>query len=75
MLSGLGHIIAGLSIKAKPRQRLELSDEAPLRIESDSPPPGRYDPAPTVATVPEPPVSVTDRTTNILDRDRHWQSR
>jgi hypothetical protein len=75
MLSGLGHIIAGLSIKARPRQRLELADEAPLRVESDSPPPGRYDPPAAVPAVPEPPPTVTDRTTNILDRDRRWQSR
>jgi hypothetical protein len=75
MLSGVGHIIAGLSIKAQAHKSVESPIEEPLSIDSETPSSPRFDPQATVATVREPPASVTDRTTNILDRDPHWQSR
>src|SRR5215813_8075549 len=76
VLSGLGHIIAGLTIRREPainpQQPREVEfREAPLRID-----PPAIDPELTVAsaavrnTVRETPVSVTERTTNILDRDQ-----
>ena len=74
MLSGVGHIIAGLTIKSQSRRRLELPVEGPLRIDSETPPP-RFDIPAAPTAVREPTASVTDRTTNILDRDRHRQSR
>jgi hypothetical protein len=68
MLSGVGHIIAGLSIRPDPTPPLELSEQQPLRID----PPAEavsYPAEVTVATPRETPASVTERTTNILDRD------
>src|SRR5436189_4536438 len=35
MLSGVGHIIAGLSIKVRPQKQIESADESPLRIDSE----------------------------------------
>ena len=68
MLSGVGHIIAGLSIRREPVRQIEAAESTPLRID---PPAGAslYAAEATVATPREPPASVTDRTTNILDRD------
>src|ERR1043166_8897362 len=72
MLSGLGHILAGLSIKRRPVQAIE----SPLRIDAEVPaslegPPSHseLDDEHTVIGRREPPASVTDRTTNILDRE------
>src|ERR1700686_2776531 len=68
MLSGVGHIIAGLSIRPDPARPAELSDQKPLSID----PPtnvGRYSAEVTAATPRDAPASVTERTTNILDRD------
>jgi hypothetical protein len=72
MLSGLGHIIAGLSIRRQPRSPIE----SPLRIDSSTSsvtatPASRseYDDERTAVGTREPPASVTDRTTNILDRE------
>jgi len=74
MLSGVGHIIAGLSIKARPQSQISSADEAPpLRIEDPTTAALRPDPQLTVNTPRETPVSVTERTTNILDRDPQWQ--
>ena len=74
MLSGVGHIIAGLSIKTDAYQPIEPPIEEPLRIDPKTPPSPQFDAEATVASVRE-PASVTDRTTNILDRDRRWQNR
>jgi hypothetical protein len=65
VLSGLGHIIAGLTIRPERVKEIASSEIPPLRI--DPPPP---DPELTVASTRERPPSVTDRTTNILDRDQ-----
>lgn len=65
VLSGLGHIIAGLTIRPEPVKEIASSETPPLRID---PPP--TDPELTVASTRERPPSVTDRTTNILDRDQ-----
>jgi hypothetical protein len=68
MLSGVGHIIAGLSIRREPARQVEAAEPAPLRID----PPADASPFAaevTVATHREAPSSVTERTTNILDRD------
>ena len=72
MLSGVGHIIAGLSIKARPRPQIEPADDAPLRIDSEVPRP-RLTPEPRTTGRGDAPTSVTERTTNILDRDPQWQ--
>ncbi|HYX31436.1 MAG TPA: zinc ribbon domain-containing protein, partial [Pyrinomonadaceae bacterium] len=66
MLSGVGHIIAGLSIKPMPQRERELSEQAPLRIDQPIAP-ARIDPQSTTAAIRQ-PSSVTERTTNILDR-------
>ena len=71
MLSGVGHIIAGLSIKPTPQRTREFSDQAPLRIDQPIAP-ARIDPQLTTAAIRQ-PSSVTERTTNILDRDPQWQ--
>lgn len=68
MLSGVGHILAGLSIRPDPVREIEPADQTPLRID----PPidaTRYPAEATLAMPREAPASVTDRTTNILDRD------
>ena len=75
MLSGVGHMIAGLSIRPHAHESVESPPQEPLRIDDAAPQAPRFDPSAKVADVREPPTSVTDRTTNILDRDRHWQSR
>jgi hypothetical protein len=67
VMSGLGHIVAGLTIKSKPEpvKEIEFSEDPPLRI--DAPPP---EPVLSVPGLREAPASVTDRTTNILNRDQ-----
>jgi hypothetical protein len=68
MLSGVGHILGGLSIRREPARQIEAAEPAPLRID----PPADaslYASEVTVVTPREAPASVTDRTTNILDRD------
>jgi hypothetical protein len=72
MLSGVGHVIAGLTIKTKPKKQIESAEEPPLRIDD-----GRVFGPPieserTTAAIPSTPTSVTERTTNILDRDPQW---
>jgi len=68
MLSGVGHIIAGLSIRREPTRQVEFAEAAPLRID---PPADASVLASevTMITPREAPASVTERTTNILDRD------
>ncbi|HMH43084.1 MAG TPA: zinc ribbon domain-containing protein [Pyrinomonadaceae bacterium] len=73
VMSGVGHIIAGLSIKARAQKESESPEHAPLRIDPEPSNASRYDPELTKVTIREPPASVTDRTTNILDRDPQWQ--
>lgn len=68
VLSGMGHIIAGLMIKPGRAKEIAFSEAPPLRID-----PPRPDPELTVANVREAPGSVADRTTNILDRDKSIQ--
>lgn len=68
MLSGVGHILAGLSIRPEPVRQIELPEQKPLRID----PPidaTQYPAEVTVAMPREAPPSVTERTTNILDRE------
>lgn len=72
MLSGVGHVIAGLSIKVRSQRQIATVDEPPLRIDSDAPSP-RFAPESRASRLNESPVSVTERTTNILDRDPEWQ--
>jgi hypothetical protein len=68
MLSGFGHVLAGLSIRPEPARQVESPDQTPLRIDPpiDAP---QYSTAATVATPRTAPASVTERTTNILDRE------
>jgi hypothetical protein len=73
ILSGVGHIIAGLSIKVRQQKQIEPVNESPLRIEEAAAPSFRPDPELTIASPRQTPNSVTERTTNILDRDPQWQ--
>jgi hypothetical protein len=66
MLSGFGHIIAGFTIRTKATSELSAAEGMPLKI--DAPEPLNLDPELTVADVRRTPPSITDRTTNILDR-------
>ena len=66
MLAGLGHILAGLTIRPAPVKQIEFPEQTPLRIDSEM---DRKD-YPNESTVfgpREPRASVTDRTTNILE--------
>jgi hypothetical protein len=66
MLSGLGHIIAGLTIRPAPMKQIEFPEPPPLRIDSEFERKD-YPDLSTVVSPREPPASVTDRTTNILE--------
>ncbi len=66
MLSGLGHIIAGLTIRPAPLKQIEFPEQSPLRIDSEFERKD-YPDATTVVTPREQPSSITDRTTNILE--------
>ncbi|MDX6384298.1 MAG: hypothetical protein QOK48_1871 [Blastocatellia bacterium] len=68
MLSGVGHVLAGLSVRPDPPKELESPDLQPLRIDpaNDG---SQYAAEMAVATPRPAPFSVTERTTNILDRD------
>jgi hypothetical protein len=68
MLSGFGHILAGLLVRREPFEQIESPDQKPLTIDPPINAP-RYSAEATIATPRTPPASVTDRTTNILDRD------
>ncbi len=72
MLAGLGHILAGLTIRRAPIKPIEFPEQSPLRIATefarqDYPAPQDYPDATTVVTARKQPSSVTDRTTNILE--------
>lgn len=73
VLSGVGHIIAGLTIRARPKKEIESPEQIPVGIDPEPLNAFRYGPELSTAAVREPPASVTDRTTNILDRDPQWQ--
>ncbi len=73
-LSGLGRIIAGLSIRSEPARQVEFPADSPLRMDPAAPAfsqqPSNRGPQQdqlTVAAAREAPASVTDRTTNILE--------
>ena len=66
VLSGLGHIIAGLTIRPAPIKQIEFPEQSPLRIDSEFERKDYPDPT-TVVTPREQPASITDRTTNILE--------
>jgi len=66
MLSGLGHIIAGLTMRPAPLKQMEFPEQSPLRIDSEFERKD-YPDLSTVVTPREQPSSVTDRTTNILE--------
>ena len=65
VLSGLGHLFAGLTIKPAPEKQIEFPAAGPLRLD-----PPATDPDLTTASARQPLTSVTERTTNILDRDQ-----
>ena len=67
MLSGLGHIVAGLTVRPEPTPQIESPDQRPLRIDAPVAAPDQSEV--TKVSVREAPASVTERTTNILDRD------
>lgn len=66
MLSGVGHVIAGFTIRPKRISTVKDVEGAPLNIDSTEP--LKLDPEVTVASIRQAPPSITDRTTNILDR-------
>src|SRR5215813_764011 len=74
-LTGFGRIMAGLSIRRERPTEIRTADEQPLRIGEPGEPSfvpaqtfgPRADNDVTVFATPQPPDSVTDRTTNILD--------
>jgi len=73
-LSGLGRIIAGLSIRREPARQIEFPADSPLKLDPPAPAfdqaainRGPYQDELTVAAEREAPASVTDRTTNILE--------
>jgi len=68
MLSGLGHMIAGLTIRPEPAKQIELPEQSPLRVDPVAGATVQYEPKQTTTTREAPP-SVADRTTNILERD------
>jgi len=71
-LSGLGHILAGFTVKpGSAVNEFDLEDQLqdPLRI--DAP---QIDAEMTTSNLRQAPASVTDRTTNILDRDKPKQA-
>jgi hypothetical protein len=72
MLSGVGHVIAGLSIPRSKAPQIEPASETPLRIDSPPAPSSSPDPEQTVVSV-HPRGSVTEHTTNILERDASWR--
>ena len=71
MLSGVGHILAGLTIKPAPTNQIEFPKESPIKIDQridQETASGISYPELTVTAAREPPASITDRTTNILER-------
>jgi hypothetical protein len=80
MLSGVGHIIAGLTIRseptiqaqpaiqAEPQREIEFPEQSPLRIGQEISTDKQPEDEATVTTPRWPPSSVPDRTTNILHR-------
>ena len=66
MLAGLGHVLAGLTIRPAPMKQIEFPEQSPLRIDSEFAPKD-YPDVTTVVTPREQPSSITDRTTNILE--------
>ena len=66
MLSGFGHIIAGFTIRTKGTADVNTVQDTPSKIDSTEP--LKLDPDLTVASIRQTPPSITDRTTNILDR-------
>lgn len=75
MLSGFGHILAGLSIKPDRAKAIESPDATPLRIDPPTASDAQTDPELTIASMRDVPASVTDRTTNILDRNQSFKTR
>lgn len=72
MLSGLGHILAALSIKSRSTAEIAPAVQAPLQIDASGPDTGRMNSELTVIRASEAPASVTENTTNILHRDTSW---
>jgi hypothetical protein len=66
MLSGVGHIIAGLTIRPEAAKQIEFPEQSPLRIDPGTLVDSRYEDELTVTSPRRGPASVTERTTNIL---------
>jgi len=67
-LTGLGRVIAGFTIRSEPAKEFKIPEQQPLRIDPKVPTNPLYEDELTVASTREAPPSITDRTTNILDR-------
>jgi hypothetical protein len=73
MLTGLGHIIAGLGIKSGPAPEMSPVIQSPLQIDSTRPDTSRIDAETIVVRAPNNPASITEHTTNLLQRDSSWE--
>ena len=73
MLSGVGHILAGLTVKRGSDKTMAPAEDAPLNIEPAGAESFASVVEPRTKLMADPPDTVTDRTTNILDRDRSWE--
>jgi hypothetical protein len=67
-LSGVGHIVAGLSIRPGPARQPELPEQPQPKISEESAPGGQDSEGLKVPLRGETPASITERTTNILER-------
>jgi hypothetical protein len=75
MLTGLGHVIAGLSIRQRATPEIAPAVQSPpLQIDSKGADTARIGSQSTVGTANDTPASVTENTTNILHRDASWPS-
>ena len=73
MLSGVGHIIAGLTVRPDPARQIESPGQQPLTI--DPPFTAQNQSELAKPATREAPASVTERTTNILGRDQARQTK
>jgi hypothetical protein len=66
LLTGVGHIVAGLSIRPSPARQLELPEPAQQQVAEDNGIGREPSDRVKVPTMREPPASISERTTNIL---------
>jgi zinc-ribbon domain len=74
MLSGVGHILAGLSIRPRPTPEIAPAIHSPLQIDAKGSDTARIDSELTMIRPRDTAASVTEHTTDILHRDESWQN-